>query len=514
MKLSAIPRITLGLVSLSVALLLAFDLLLHLFPSEADTTRDLRTRVTTSLAVQAAALVQARDMATVERTLAAVQSRDPEMLSIGLRRADGALVAQAGEHPRHWGAENANRASANAFSIVLLAGQQRWGSLEIAFRPIHQRPLSEWWLRGPTQLLFLFSLGSGLLYFAYLRRMLKHLDPSAAVPERVRGAFDSLTEGVFVVDPQENILLANQSFQALGPAGEGAALLGKKASGLAWLSPVATEGASDATPWLTAMRTRSPLRGRSFEVLREGEPAAKVVINCSPLLDEKSGVRGCLITVDDVTALERSHGQLLEVLADLAASKQLLEIKNTELVDLANRDPLSGCLNRRAFYAGLESLFAKARRETSELICIMADIDHFKSINDRFGHAVGDEAIKAFAGILRASVRPVDLLGRYGGEEFCIVVTGMSLERAMQLADTMRQRLVVERSAGQSSGHDVRMSASFGVSSLRFGAKNEAGLVDQADQAMYIAKQTGRNRVVAFTPKPVAQEQALEVAAP
>ena len=171
MKLSAIPRITLGLVSLSVALLLAFDLLLHLFPSEADTTRDLRTRVTTSLAVQAAALVQARDMATVERTLAAVQSRDPEMLSIGLRRADGALVAQAGEHPRHWGAENANRASANAFSIVLLAGQQRWGSLEIAFRPIHQRPLSEWWLRGPTQLLFLFS---ELEYLKYLRLLHLH----------------------------------------------------------------------------------------------------------------------------------------------------------------------------------------------------------------------------------------------------------------------------------------------------------------------------------------------------
>ena len=514
MKLTAIPRITLGLLSIALGLLLAFDLLFHLFPNDADTTAQGRSRLANQLAIQAAALLQARDIRAVDRTLVAIQSRDPDIVSVGLRRADGAIVSQAGQHVQHWAAPARGLTRINAVAVAIHSDQQRWGDLEIVFRPLHRRAIGDWLLSGPAKMLLLFSGAGGLLFFLFLRRMLQHLDPSAAVPERVRGAFDALTEGVLIVDAKEQILLANQSFQELGPASAATDLLGKRASALTWLTPSGTDAGVDATPWMSSMRSRKPLQGQAFQVEQEGAPAVKVVLNCSPLLDEKGGVRGCLITLDDVTALERSHEQLLEVLTDLATSKTELEHKNAELETLANRDALSGCLNRRAFFVNLGRLFKSATAEHTELVCIMADIDHFKSINDRFGHAVGDEAIKAFAGILRASVRPVDLLGRYGGEEFCIVVTGMSLERAMQLADTMRQRLVVERSAGQSSGHDVRMSASFGVSSLRFGAKNEAGLVDQADQAMYVAKQTGRNRVVAFTPKPVAQEQALEVAAP
>ena len=514
MKLSAIPRITLGLVSLSIGLLVAFDLLLHLFPSEADTTRELRTRQANSLAIQAAALVQAKDPRSIDRTLTAVQSRDPEIVSIGLRRADGALVSQAGEHLQRWVAPAAGSNSPNAMVIGIQSEQQRWGALEIAFRPIHQRPLAEWLLNGPTQLLALFSVSAGLLFFVYLRRMLQHLDPSAAVPERVRGAFDALTEGVLIVDPSEHILLANQSFQALGPEATRFELLGKKASALAWLAPVHAETGADATPWLTTMRTRQPVHGQSFEVKREGSASAKVVVNCSPLLDEQRGVRGCLITVDDVTALERSHEQLLEVLADLATSKEQLEIKNTELEDLANLDPLSGCLNRRAFYAGLAQLIARTTKHGGELICIMADIDHFKSINDRYGHAVGDEAIQRFAGILRSCVRQGDLVGRYGGEEFCIVVTDLSLDRALMLAETMRSRLAAERGVGSAAGHQVVMSASFGVTTLASGARSEAELVDQADRAMYIAKQSGRNRIVAFSPHHELEVRVVEEVAP
>ena len=142
----------------------------------------------------------------------------------------------------------------------------------------------------------------------------------------------------------------------------------------------------------------------------------------------------------------------------------------------------------------------------------MADIDHFKSINDRCGHAVGDEAIKRFAEILRACVREGDLVGRYGGEEFCIVVAGLDGQRAMQLAETMRQRLAAESGAGRTDGHPLTMSASFGVTTMFQGARNEAELVDQADQAMYMAKQSGRNRVVAFSPKWQTEHRNAEVA--
>ena len=506
MKLTAVPRITLGLVSIGMGLLLAFDLLLHVFPREADLARAARTQLANMLSIQTAVLVQARDPRSVDRTLAAVRTLEPEIVSIGLRKADGSLLAQAGDHAKHWVPAAAIGGSLNELTVAIMSEHQRWGTLEISFRPVYRKALADWLASGPTQLLALFSLSAGLLYFVYLRRMLQHLDPSGAVPERVRGAFDALTEGVLIVDAKEHVLLANRSFQALSPASMRSGLVGRKASGLSWLQ--ATQ--ADATPWLTTMRTRQAVQGRPFRIAGEGATAeaAKVVLNCSPLLDEQQQVRGCLITIDDVTELERSHDQLMEVLADLAASKEQLELKNVELEELANRDTLSGCLNRRAFFVGLERLYRQATTQGSELICIMADIDHFKSINDRFGHAVGDEAIQAFAEVLRDCAQQGDLVGRYGGEEFCVAVPGTALPRALQIAEAMRLRLAAVRSVGKSSGLDVPMTASFGVSSVRHGAPTAAGLVDHADRAMYVAKHGGRNRVVAFDPA----EQECELA--
>ena len=514
MKLTAIPRITLGLVSLSVCLLLVFDLLLSLFPSEADVTRQIRDRLANGLAIQAAALVQARDIRAVEHTLTAMQSHDPDIVSIGLRRHDGALIAQAGDHVRHGPAPNATAAEKPDQRVLgIMSGQQRWGSLEINFKPAKLIDAGGWLNDGLTRLIMLFSMMATVIFYLYLRRMLQHLDPSAAVPERVRGAFDALSEGVLVVDPKENILLANKSVQTLISASDEQGLLGKKASELSWLRPVQLQDGSDPTPWITTMRSKQAARGQPFEVVRDGQPVSKVVVNCSPLLDEKGAIRGCLITLDDVTALERSHEQLLEVLADLAASKRQLEHKNTELEELASRDPLSACLNRRAFFDGFSRVFKHMNRMGGDLICIMADIDHFKSINDRYGHGVGDEAIRRFAEILRGSVRQEDLVGRYGGEEFCVVVAGMSMERAMELAEAMRVRVAAAQGVGASGGHQVNMSASFGVSMLRRGVQDEAELIDQADQAMYLAKQGGRNRVVAYTPPDQIEESMTEDAA-
>ena len=506
MKLTAIPRITLGLLSIALGLLLAFDLLFHLFPNDADTTAQGRSRLANQLAIQAAALLQARDIRAVDRTLSAIQSRDPDIVSIGLRRADGAIVSQAGQHVQHWAAPARGLTRSNALAVGIHSDQERWGDLEIVFRPLHQRAIVDWLFSGPAKMLLLFSATGGLLFFLYLRRMLQHLDPSAAVPERVRGAFDALTEGVLIVDAKEQVLLANQAFQKLAPASATTDLLGKRASALNWLTPSGSDADTDSTPWLSAMRSRKPKRGQPFQVEQDGAPVANVVLNCSPLLDEKGGVRGCLITLDDVTALERSHEQLLEVLADLATSKSELEHKNSELETLASRDALSGCLNRRAFFANFGQLFRQATARQSELICVMADIDHFKSINDRFGHGIGDEAIKRFASVLQSCVREGDLVGRYGGEEFCVVIPGLPLARGMDLAERMRAALSADRSIFLTSGECVTMSASFGVAALKgSAASTEAELIDQADKAMYLAKQGGRNQVVTIHPAAATQ---------
>ena len=496
MKIKAIPRITSGLVALALAVLLVFDLTVGIFPNEAETTQQIRKRVTNNLAIQVAALAQAQDLRAVDRTLRALQSRDPDLLSIGLRRDDGSLLAQAGDHARQW-----QQGGGPKDSIAIQADGRRWGTVEVVFRRSSLTDVSSWHLPATFRFIVLFTLIGSTLFYLYLRRVLQHLDPSAAVPERVRAAFDALSEGVLIVDGNGRVLLANQGFQAFNPDAGGVDLIGKRASDLTWLTPaVSAAGAFDdeTTPWLTAIATRTPVKGRTFDVTSGGAVSAKVVVDCSPVQDDRGEVRGCIVTFGDVTALEKSHQQLLAVLADLAYSKGQLEHKNAELEQLASHDSLSACLNRRALFERAEPAFREAAQRERRLACIMVDIDFFKAINDRHGHATGDRAIQRVGELLRQSMRPTDLVGRYGGEEFCVIVREVSGERAVQMAEAIRERLADDRGVELPDGQALSMTASFGVSLLEAGATTLSELIDQADRAMYRAKQSGRNRVVEF----------------
>lgn len=127
----------------------------------------------------------------------------------------------------------------------------------------------------------------------------------------------------------------------------------------------------------------------------------------------------------------------------------------------------------------------------------MVDIDHFKAINDRYGHLVGDQAIHRVALILREHGRGEDLVCRYGGEEFCMLLAGPP-GRAHELAEAIRSAIEAICGPAVIPGEAVRVTASLGVSSLEAGAATLAELIKQADQALYLAKGTGRNRVCRY----------------
>lgn len=181
------------------------------------------------------------------------------------------------------------------------------------------------------------------------------------------------------------------------------------------------------------------------------------------------------------------------VLASLDAAHTALRRQKEYAELLARTDALTGLANRRAFDEAAEQEVQRALRYNTPLALVMTDLDHFKAINDRHGHHVGDQVLQHFARILSASVRNIDLVGRWGGEEFAILMPGTDLEEAVQAAE--RMRLAVENAECPLIDVACRCTASFGVAAFRPDTPTMISLLGRADAALYRAKDGGRNRV-------------------
>ncbi|MGD8429987.1 MAG: diguanylate cyclase [Ectothiorhodospiraceae bacterium] len=174
--------------------------------------------------------------------------------------------------------------------------------------------------------------------------------------------------------------------------------------------------------------------------------------------------------------------------------------KETELSQLAATDPLTGLLNRRAVLDIGNRLFRGVREDSRSLSAIMLDIDHFKPVNDRYGHHFGDEVLQGVAHEIRRSVRRSDYVGRYGGEEFIILLPDATADHAARIAEVLRGN--VESHATVSPDGSIRCTVSLGVAGTGPGIASLDGLIRSADDALYIAKSQGRNRVSALQTMP------------
>jgi diguanylate cyclase (GGDEF)-like protein len=164
---------------------------------------------------------------------------------------------------------------------------------------------------------------------------------------------------------------------------------------------------------------------------------------------------------------------------------------------LAAYDGLTNIYNRRFGMTRLQEDFGRASREQSALSVVMVDIDHFKNINDNYGHLVGDKAIMLIASILKKTLRDGDIVVRYGGEEFLMILQGASSKDAAEVSERIRHK--VEDSTLNVGEQQIGMTVSIGVCGYpETNVADEVSLIDKADQALYHAKQTGRNRVVQF----------------
>lgn len=186
---------------------------------------------------------------------------------------------------------------------------------------------------------------------------------------------------------------------------------------------------------------------------------------------------------------------LLADLSSLVVDELELRRVNRVLGDMAMRDGLTGLLNRRAFLMQADRLFAVARAQQRRLSVLMLDIDHFKGINDTWGHAIGDRVIVELTLVLRAALRKSTVIGRLGGEEFAVLLPETDAQRALQAAERMLVAINGASVPGPNGNAPVRFSASIGVASLGPDDADFSTLLKRADRALYAAKQGGRNRV-------------------
>jgi diguanylate cyclase (GGDEF)-like protein len=180
--------------------------------------------------------------------------------------------------------------------------------------------------------------------------------------------------------------------------------------------------------------------------------------------------------------------------------------KAAMLERLATTDPLTGLYNRRHFLGALDAEWSRFQRYYRSVSVLMLDIDHFKSVNDRYGHAVGDEAIKAVAAACNEGKRKSDLVGRVGGEEFAVLLPETSLSRAKLVAERIRKRAMAIRLNAHQAQFGVTVS--IGIAEATVSMSGIDALMAAADHALYQAKAEGRNRCISFVPAPPASKAA------
>ncbi|MEP6494053.1 MAG: diguanylate cyclase [bacterium] len=218
-------------------------------------------------------------------------------------------------------------------------------------------------------------------------------------------------------------------------------------------------------------------------------------------------VEGLEAGADDYITKPIDFAELKARLTSMLRIKRLqeqLEIRERELLEANERlrhmsqtDALTGLDNRRHLEERIAEAFQHARRMNEPFSCVMCDLDRFKSVNDTYGHQAGDAVLKEFAEILRHEVREIDRAGRYGGEEFMVLLPGAQLDAAALFAERVRKH--IEGHTFLFDGTSIQRTASFGVSAWPHSRIVHCdGLVRAADEALYVAKETGRNRVVRF----------------
>lgn len=303
-------QIVIGLVLLTASVML-FAEVLRLFPHEHDALLKERFVISEMAALQAAHSISYQDYTVTREILAEIVDRYSDVLSVSMRRLDGTVIIQTPGHVTHWSAAANYESTPTHVKVPLSDHGKPWGQLQICFKPLPQAELLIDWLSKPGVRLTTFVLASvSLLFSIYMSRMLKMLDPSAAIPHRLQLLFDTLVEGIVILDERDQIVMANQSF-AQTAFSSMERLIGTQLSTLPWQM---AEGdiSPEAYPWKAVRQNSLHQRGIPMK-LQIGTRHTRVLnVNASPILGPDGRHRGVIVTFNDQTVIAADNLQLAQ----------------------------------------------------------------------------------------------------------------------------------------------------------------------------------------------------------
>lgn len=461
-------------------------------PDVAKIESDSRRQLSEAVAVNAAAHVRKQQWIDLRSTAQTLVDRDEDLLSMGIRSKSDRLKVDVGHHKDLWQRAGEGNSGIDAVEVPITLNRRPWGWVELCFRAPDRSTYGAITEHPLMRLLAFFCITGLFGYTLFVGKVMRVFNTTQVVPDRVRQALDTLAEGLLVLDERAKIVLANRAFSETVKV-PCELLVESRANDLPWAFE--QDQSAIEFPWMTAIDESAIVTEQILHLEVEDGKEKIFSVNAAPI-GGGSSRRGALATFRDVTHVEEHRKELEAMLSMLRNSRDEIEEKNRELEILATQDALTGCLNRRAFFERFGWLWTMSAEEQKPLSVIMIDNDHFKRVNDTYGHAVGDEVLRQVSRVLREQHGGRGLVCRYGGEEFCVLLPGIELEVALELAEETRaaiEAIIFEEPS------QLRLTASLGVSETRFKATDPQDLINQADVCLYAAKRNGRNCVVPFS---------------
>ncbi|WP_437229129.1 diguanylate cyclase [Planctomicrobium sp. SH661] len=350
------------------------------------------------------------------------------------------------------------------------------------------------WNAAVGQALFPTIVAAGLGLAAWRFLGIPVESHSAVVPGNFHSALDGLSEGIVILDYAGRIVFVNHSFEELsGHRSE--ELLEQRAKDLSWkwVDTDERENVTQEMSWLDAVKEGRSRCGRILGL--NSETHRSFVMNSGPILDNEGHPRAAMISLQDVTKLQKKQTELASLRETVRESSMQLRQKNAELEQLILRDPQTGCYHRRHGLEVLEKLWNDARRDGSDLACILLDIDRFQAVNEEHGHQVADQILRDLGLCLLRNVREIDLVCRYGGEEFLIIMPHTGVDEGARLAETLRHQISRLKEGA------VTLTVSIGVAAMSQAPGSPQSLLALVDQCLNRAKHRGRNQVCQPVPE-------------